>query len=92
MVSGGGGGLRRLLPCSGSSRTDKFVPCFYRYPVILDAVIQSNGLGFIGTDRSTFSILSMRRNKDWQNGATRMVLWGQKDADAHRRSLPEQSL
>ncbi|KAH8099351.1 hypothetical protein BXZ70DRAFT_894911 [Cristinia sonorae] len=57
------------------------------YPVILDAAIQSNGLGFVGTDRSTFSILSMRRVKDWHDGAVRMVKWGKKDADAHRRRM-----
>ncbi|KIP02086.1 hypothetical protein PHLGIDRAFT_112444 [Phlebiopsis gigantea 11061_1 CR5-6] len=53
------------------------------YPVILDAAIQSNGLGFVGTDRSTFSTLSRRRVMDWQDGATRMVLWGRKGADDH---------
>ena len=54
-----------------------------RYPVILDAAIQSNGLGFVGTDRSTFSTLSRRRVMDWHDGATRMVLWGRKGADDH---------
>ncbi|CCM03129.1 uncharacterized protein FIBRA_05250 [Fibroporia radiculosa] len=53
------------------------------YTVILDAAIQSNGLGFIGTDRSTFTTLSRRRVHDWHAGATRVVKWGVKDADAH---------
>ncbi|KAI0964013.1 hypothetical protein AcW1_000933 [Taiwanofungus camphoratus] len=53
------------------------------YPVFLDAAIQSNALGFVGTDRSTFSILSRRRVHDWHDGATRTVKWGRKDADAH---------
>ncbi|KAK7695288.1 hypothetical protein QCA50_002478 [Cerrena zonata] len=57
------------------------------YPVILDSAIQSNGLGFVGTDRSTFSILSMRRVQDWHGGATRLVKWGKKDADAHRKRM-----
>ncbi|TCD62408.1 hypothetical protein EIP91_006936 [Steccherinum ochraceum] len=57
------------------------------FPVILDAAIQSNGLGFVGTDRSTFSVLSARRVTDWHDGATRMVKWGKKDADAHRKRL-----
>lgn len=62
-------------------------PFLDRYPVILDSAIQSNGLGFVGTDRSTFSILSMRRVQDWHGGATRLVKWGKKDADAHRKRM-----
>lgn len=62
-------------------------PHFQRYPVILDSAIQSNGLGFVGTDRSTFSILSMRRVQDWHDGATRLVKWGKKNADAHRKRM-----
>jgi len=53
------------------------------YPVILDAVIQSKGMGFVGTDRSTFSILARRRVEDWQRGVTRTVKWGYKGADDH---------
>ncbi|GJE85810.1 O-fucosyltransferase family protein [Phanerochaete sordida] len=53
------------------------------HPVILDAAIQSAGLGFVGTDRSTFSVLSRRRVLDWNDGAVRMVLWGRKGADDH---------
>ena len=56
---------------------------FHRHPVILDAAIQSLGIGFVGTDRSTFSVLSRRRVLDWQDGAARMVLWGYKGADDH---------
>ena len=44
-----------------------------RYPLVLDSVVQSNGVGFVGTDRSTFSILSMRRVMDWNEGVVRMV-------------------
>ena len=55
----------------------------FRYPVILDAAIQSAGMGFVGTDRSTFSVLSRRRVLDWQDGAARMVMWGRKGADDH---------
>lgn len=55
----------------------------FRHPVILDAAIQSGGLGFVGTDRSTFSVLSRRRVLDWHGGAARMVLWGRKGADDH---------
>ncbi|KAI0719978.1 hypothetical protein C8T65DRAFT_634490 [Cerioporus squamosus] len=53
------------------------------YPVILDAAIQSNAIGFIGTDRSTYSILSRRRVETWHDGVTRTVLWGYKGADDH---------
>ena len=54
-----------------------------RYPVIVDAVVQSAGVGFVGTDRSTFSTLARRRVADWQDGAVRLVKWGTTDADAH---------
>jgi hypothetical protein len=53
------------------------------YPVILDAAIQAAGVGFVGTDGSTFSILSRRRVLDWNNGVARMVKWGKKGADDH---------
>lgn len=54
-----------------------------RYPVILDAAIQAAGVGIVGTDRSTFSILSRRRVLDWNEGVARMVKWGRKGADDH---------
>ncbi|KAJ3482439.1 hypothetical protein NLI96_g6980 [Meripilus lineatus] len=57
------------------------------YPLILDSVIQSSGHGFVGTDLSTFSILSKRRVLDWHNGSARMVRWGFKEADAHRKRM-----
>jgi len=50
---------------------------------LLDAVIQSEGAGFVGTDRSTMSILSRRRVEEWHGGATRMVKWGFPGADDH---------
>lgn len=58
-------------------------PAVVRYPVIIDAVVQSKGMGFVGTDRSTFSILARRRVEDWQRGVTRTVKWGSKGADDH---------
>ena len=70
--------MRRMIMRSRSHIT---LPS--RFPVILDAAIQSSGQGFVGTDRSTFSILSRRRVLDWQDGAARMVLWGRKGADDH---------
>ncbi|KAJ7493304.1 hypothetical protein B0H11DRAFT_956715 [Mycena galericulata] len=53
------------------------------YPPLIDKAIQSASVGFVGTDRSTFSILSLRRVRSWHNGATRMVLWGRPGADDH---------
>jgi len=35
-----------------------------RYPVIVDAVVQSKGMGFVGNALSTFSILARRRVED----------------------------
>lgn len=54
-----------------------------RYPVLIDAVIQSSGLGFVGTDRSTMSQLARRRVQSWRNGAVRTVKWGLPGSDDH---------
>ncbi|OBZ78852.1 hypothetical protein A0H81_00084 [Grifola frondosa] len=53
------------------------------YMVVLDAVVQSLGVGFVGTDRSTFSIMARRRVIDWNGGVSRMVMWGRANADDH---------
>ncbi|KAJ7293725.1 hypothetical protein C8J57DRAFT_35960 [Mycena rebaudengoi] len=53
------------------------------YPLLIDAVIQSQGIGFVGTDRSTMSIIAAKRVESWQNGPTRLVKWGTPDADDH---------
>ncbi|OSD05608.1 hypothetical protein PYCCODRAFT_1464961 [Trametes coccinea BRFM310] len=53
------------------------------YPVVLDAVVQSMAIGFVGTDRSTFSHMARRRVDDWNNGASRLVKWGYPGADDH---------
>ncbi|KAF5352395.1 hypothetical protein D9756_005940 [Leucocoprinus leucothites] len=53
------------------------------YPVLIDAVIQSGGVGFLGTDRSTMSILARRRVQSWRNGVVRTVKWGKVGADDH---------
>lgn len=44
------------------------------YPALVDNVVQSLGVGFVGTDQSTFSLVSKRRVEDWNNGATRWVV------------------
>jgi len=56
-----------------------------RYPVLIDAVVQSGGVGFVGTDRSTMSGLARRRVESWKDGAVRTFKWGTADADNHRR-------
>ena len=45
------------------------------YLTILDVVIQSLSLGFVGTDRSTLSVISQKRVEDWNGGVARLVLW-----------------
>ncbi|KAJ6575269.1 hypothetical protein B0H19DRAFT_635080 [Mycena capillaripes] len=53
------------------------------YPLLIDAVIQSQGIGFVGTDRSTMSIVAGRRVASWQKGPYRLVKWGTPTADEH---------
>lgn len=54
-----------------------------RYPVLVDAVIQSLAIGFVGTARSTMSLLAARRVVTWHGGVTRKVEWGFPGADDH---------
>ncbi|KAG2140052.1 hypothetical protein DEU56DRAFT_291167 [Suillus clintonianus] len=51
------------------------------HPVFIDAIIQSNGAGFVGTRGSTMSLLALRRVQSWHDGPTRIVQWGQPGAD-----------
>ncbi len=51
------------------------------YPVMIDVVAQSLGKGFVGTDRSTVSVVSAKRVTDWNNGVYRYVRWGWPGAD-----------
>jgi len=53
------------------------------YPVLIDAAIQSLGVGFVATDRSTMSILARRRVQSWQDGAVRTIKWGRPNSDDH---------
>ncbi|KAF6766677.1 hypothetical protein DFP72DRAFT_1162239 [Ephemerocybe angulata] len=53
------------------------------YPVLIDAGIQSGGVGFVGTDRSTMSIMARRRVESWHNGVVRMIKWGRPSSDDH---------
>jgi hypothetical protein len=53
------------------------------YPVLIDTAIQSEGKGFVGTDRSTVSLITARRVKEWHDGVVRSVKWGKVGADDH---------
>ncbi|KAH9178775.1 hypothetical protein EDB89DRAFT_1928451 [Lactarius sanguifluus] len=53
------------------------------YPVLIDAVIQSSGIGMIGMEQSTMSLLAGRRVKDWHKGVYKSVKWGTPNADDH---------
>lgn len=53
------------------------------HPVFIDAIIQSNGAGFVGTHSSTMSTLALRRVQSWHNGPTRIIKWGRLGADDH---------
>ncbi|KAF7359917.1 putative O-fucosyltransferase-like protein [Mycena venus] len=52
------------------------------YPTFIDAVIHGAAYGFVGTDRSTVSILARRRVFS-KGGVTEMVKWGRPRADDH---------
>jgi len=53
------------------------------YPAVLDATMLSLASGFVGTGRSTYSLLAKKRVETWQGGPTRFVQWGFVGADAH---------
>ncbi|KAG6334538.1 hypothetical protein ID866_4554 [Astraeus odoratus] len=53
------------------------------YPLLIDAVLQSSGVGFVGTDHSTMSLVALRRMQDWQDGAARLTKFGWPGADDH---------
>ena len=61
------------------------------WELIIDSYVLSMGVGVVGTDRSTMSLLAEKRVRDWRGGSVRTVRWGGKDADAHRtrRALSE---
>jgi hypothetical protein len=43
------------------------------YPLLIDKAILSMGIGFVGTQSSTFSILNARRVEDWNDGVAEFV-------------------
>lgn len=38
------------------------------YPALIDAIVQSLAVGFVGTDGSTMSLVAKRRVEDWNGG------------------------
>ncbi|KAF7985920.1 hypothetical protein HWV62_43834 [Athelia sp. TMB] len=53
------------------------------FSALIDMVIPSLGMGYVGTDASTMSLLARRRVEEWNGGVTRMVKWGKPGADDH---------
>ncbi|KAG1831497.1 hypothetical protein EV424DRAFT_1469968 [Suillus variegatus] len=53
------------------------------HPAFIDAIIQSNGAGFVGTSGSTMSTLANRRVQSRNDGATQSIRWGWPGADDH---------
>ncbi|KAF9245804.1 hypothetical protein BU15DRAFT_40619 [Melanogaster broomeanus] len=53
------------------------------YPLLIDAVLQSSGAGFVGTQGSTMSNVAKRRVESWHDGPTRVAKWGHPGADDH---------
>lgn len=47
------------------------------YAPVVDIVAQSLGIGFVGTISSTVSLVSAKRVRDWNDGVTRLVGWGE---------------
>lgn len=43
------------------------------YPSFIDGIHQSMGVGFIGTEGSTMSLVALRRTVDWNHGMGVMV-------------------
>jgi len=53
------------------------------YPSVIDACLLAHASAFVGTDKSTYSLIAKRRVQDWANGPVRMVRWGNVGADDH---------
>ena len=49
--------------------------------MIIDVTAQSFGKGFVGTDRSTLSLVTLKRVLDWNDGVYYRVRWGRIGAD-----------
>ncbi|KAF8591919.1 hypothetical protein K439DRAFT_1626429 [Ramaria rubella] len=53
------------------------------YPPLIDAVVQSMAVGFVGTDQSTMSLVALRRVEEWQQGVAELVRIGQRGMEEH---------
>ena len=49
----------------------------------MDPILHSLAIGFVGTETSTYSLLSKHRVQEWNGGVIRTVKWGHKGADDH---------
>jgi hypothetical protein len=56
-----------------SERTTEKYGLFYE--ALVDIVVQSLAVGFVGTKHSTLSIVSSKRVVEWNGGVARMVDW-----------------
>ena len=45
----------------------------YWYPILLDQVLMSHAVGFVGTEMSTFSLMAGKRVNGWWDGPVKMV-------------------
>ncbi|KAJ7447236.1 hypothetical protein FB451DRAFT_1411978 [Mycena latifolia] len=63
-----------------------------RYPTLMDAAIQSGTVGFVGTDRSTVSVIARKRVSSWQGGVVRTIKWGTPGADDHQVKISNAGL
>ncbi|KAG9016616.1 hypothetical protein FRB90_002777 [Tulasnella sp. 427] len=43
------------------------------YPPLLDVVMHARGAGFVGTERSTMSLVAIRRVSDWRGGPSPII-------------------
>lgn len=43
------------------------------YPILIDSVVMSHAVGFVGTKKSTFSLMPAKRVEGWWKGPVRMV-------------------
>lgn len=57
-----------LFVSSAFAGVDSSGPVLYRYPTIIDSVIQSRAIGLVGVKGSTMSMMAERRVKDWNGG------------------------
>jgi len=46
----------------------------YWYPILLDQVLMSHAVGYVGTEKSTFSLMAAKRVEGWWEGPVRMVM------------------